>query len=460
MVQLESYKRELAFIFFVQKKKILFVTLLMTVIAFAVSFLYPPVYVAHGSFLVKAKKITKDPEALEKTQLRPEAVEEQDLYSEMAILSSIEVMRKAAKTLQSNELSANFLSQFGATRDDRYIAMSKQFTARVVPDANVLDVKLQANSPQAAQTVLQTIMEEYIRYRTQLYDPESMMIYFNKKLNQYRNDADQKGREIRALVEAGGVTQASTQIEHNLELRADLMNSIMKLESDAVSERLEIQHLEKGLTKTDQVQFYTFIENQGILSLSSRFQELYQKQQDIQSRYLDNSEAGALSQSQVDKAYQALLDEINRLVEDKKTNLEIIMRKLNVLTEKVSKIEQENIDLRNNQIEINQLEKDLDVIRSSYDIFFQRSQESMAAGNPQEINLNSYISILTPAVVAPEPIFPKPKVLIPLGVLTGLILGLTLGFIYEFFDHRFKRPEEVEGILDLPVVLSITDIDK
>ena len=78
-------------------KRILLTTLLMTVIAFGVSYLYPPVYSANGSFLVKSKKIPKDPEALERAELRPQSVEEQDLYSEMEILTSREVMRGGAK---------------------------------------------------------------------------------------------------------------------------------------------------------------------------------------------------------------------------------------------------------------------------------------------------------------------------------------------------------------------------
>ena len=115
--------------------------------------------------------------------------------------------------------------------------------------------------------------------------------------------------------------------------------------------------------------------------------------------------------------------------------------------------------MRTSQIELEQLEKDLNVIRNSYDIIFQRNQESMLAGDPKQINLNSYISILTPAFADTDPVFPKPMLLIPLGIITGLILGLTLGFLYEFFDHTYKRPEEVEERMKIPVVLSIREIN-
>ena len=457
MIQLENYKRELAFVFFVKKKKIVLTILLMTVIAVAVSFLSPPIYTAEGSLLVKSKKITRDLETLEKTQLRTEAVEEQDLYSEMAILLSGEVMRKAVESLEEDEASSELMELLGSEVDYRYLALQRLFDARVVPDSNVLAVRLQADSPVNAQNLLEAIMEQYIQYRTELYDPKSMTFYFKKQMDRYREDANQKREEIRVLVEAGGVTQASTQITNNLEIRKDLMNSIMKLQSDAVSAELEVKDLEKWLLNPDQVQFFSFVDNDGILTQSVRFQELYEKQRDIQSRYLEGSEAAIRAQEQVKQAYNALRDEIFRYVEDRKTGLQIIERKIDMLSRQADKIERDNIDLRNNQLEIDQLEKDLDVIRSSYDIFFQRSQESIASDDSQAVNLNSYVAILSPSLAEPDPIFPKPKLLIPLGIITGLILGLTLGFLFEFLDHTFKRPQEVEEMMDIPVVLSIMD---
>ncbi|MGI9316957.1 MAG: GumC family protein [bacterium] len=459
MVQAENYKREYAFIFFVQRKRILLTTLLMTAIACGVSYLYPPVYSANGSFLVKSKKIQKDPEALERAEQRLQPVEEQDLFSEMEILTSEEVMKQAVDSLESAENAEELLAQLGEIPDERYLVLQKFFSAQVVPDSNVLDLKLLADSPIAAQTLLQAIMNQYIRYRDELYNPESLQVFFNQQLNRYRDDATQKEQEIRALISAGGVTQASTQIEHNIAIRKDFMNSITQLESEAVSQQLEVQHLEEWLASTDQVQFFSFIENKGIINLSAKFQDLYKQQQDILSRYLPDSEVAVLNQQQVLNAYNELRKEIRRYADDKKSQLKIIEGQIVVLAQAITDIEQENIDLRTNQIKLEQLEKDLSVIRNSYDIIFQRIQESMLGEDPQQNNLNSYISILTPAFADTDAVFPKPMVLIPLGIITGLILGLTLGFLYEFFDHTYKRPEEVEEKMKIPVVLSIREVN-
>lgn len=455
MVQFDNYKRELAFIFFVQMKKILLVTLLITSVAIAVAYLSPPIYTAEGSILVKSKKINRDLEALEETQLRAEAVEAQDLYSEMAILTSSEVMNMALTALRQDYPQMNLVDLLGENPDTYYLALRKLISARVLPDSNVLGIQLQANSPLNAKTLLSAIMEQYIHYRKELYEPKSMNVYFQKQLERYRDDATQKGEEIRSLVEAGGVTQSDRQIAHNLDLRKDLMNSKMIFQAEAVDIRLQINDLQKWLSNSDDVQFFSFIDNDGLLALSERVQILYEKQVDIQSRYKEGSEPYERAQSQFNEANNGLRQEIKRYVEDKITSLKVIEGKLEVLSNQIAEIERSNIALRNNQIRIDQLENDLKIIRASYDVFYQRSQESIAAADSKAVNLNSYVSILSPAQAIPEPIFPKPKLLIPIGVITGIILGLTLGFIFEFFDHSFKRPEEVEEHIGVPVIMSI-----
>jgi capsular polysaccharide biosynthesis protein len=45
--------------------------------------------------------------------------------------------------------------------------------------------------------------------------------------------------------------------------------------------------------------------------------------------------------------------------------------------------------------------------------------------------------------------------IIPLGLLTALLLAIAIGYIHEFFDHRFKHPTQIQQQLGLPVLMTI-----
>jgi hypothetical protein len=52
-------------------------------------------------------------------------------------------------------------------------------------------------------------------------------------------------------------------------------------------------------------------------------------------------------------------------------------------------------------------------------------------------------------------IYPKKRIVIPLGVLVGFLMGFSFGFLRHYFDHTFKKPTDVEHVAELNVIFSI-----
>jgi len=66
--------------------------------------------------------------------------------------------------------------------------------------------------------------------------------------------------------------------------------------------------------------------------------------------------------------------------------------------------------------------------------------------------LNGNIVFTNRAVVPEKPTQPKTFAYISLGFFTGLILGLLLVILIEYFNPRFRNPREVEDTLELPML--------
>src|SRR5215469_6122159 len=63
--------------------------------------------------------------------------------------------------------------------------------------------------------------------------------------------------------------------------------------------------------------------------------------------------------------------------------------------------------------------------------------------------------IITPALPPGSPSSPKKSLILPSGLVAGLLLGLLVAFIVDRRDKRIHAPEEVEHLLNLPVMLSL-----
>jgi len=63
--------------------------------------------------------------------------------------------------------------------------------------------------------------------------------------------------------------------------------------------------------------------------------------------------------------------------------------------------------------------------------------------------------VITPATVPTSPSSPRTLLLLPSGLLAGLLIGLLAAFFVDRRDDRVHNPADVERFLDLPVLLDI-----
>ncbi len=59
-----------------------------------------------------------------------------------------------------------------------------------------------------------------------------------------------------------------------------------------------------------------------------------------------------------------------------------------------------------------------------------------------------------------SPDWPKWILVIPLGFMGSMLLSFGTVFFIEYWDESFKSPKEIEDRLGLPVLCTITDINK
>ena len=92
-----------------------------------------------------------------------------------------------------------------------------------------------------------------------------------------------------------------------------------------------------------------------------------------------------------------------------------------------------------------------DVVDSVTNKFIEMSSELIS---------NSNVRVIEKATLPKSPVSPNKKLNIAAAFLLGLMIGAGLAILLEFLDNTFKDKEQIEKILDLPVLGSIPNSEK
>lgn len=138
--------------------------------------------------------------------------------------------------------------------------------------------------------------------------------------------------------------------------------------------------------------------------------------------------------------------------------IDVLQSRVNRLQNSLDRFDDRLAALPRLESEIAELERRAADARRYRDAF--RSEETTVEILSERAKDRTKYKVIEPARVPLAPIWPDRRKIIVMGVLLGLVIGGGAVFMAEILDRSFKRVEDVEEILQLPVLATVPKIDK
>ncbi len=454
IVKTEDYLRDVVTILFVQRGIIVPIIAFIFAATLAVAFLWPPTYEVEGAVLFKGKKPKKSPEALENTEIKMFEISTEDLVAEMNIVASHDVAERTILALNGEGEPFEGVDQDSPDKKDHVTNLQKRLSAEILPDSNIVRIALSDRDPDRALTVLGVLMNEYVAHRAALNRPEEAVNFYESQAEKFRQAMTELEDKLIVMAQRFQSANPAKEIESNLAIKKDLEQQLNKVRSAWIEKQLYVEYLENAL-QSDEIQFFLSIENPSINLLGEKLQTLFIERGNVQRAYQPGNEKVRAMNKQIEDTYESLLAEVESYTANQRNEARILEGKTASIKERLEAMASKNIQLHTYFMESRRLEREMDLLKHSYETFAKRLEEARIGASAEANNLFSISIISAPSYG--EAVFPKKQTLIPIGLIAGLITGLSLGFLREYFDHTFKKPEDIQEFSGLNPLFSIPD---
>jgi len=343
------------------------------------------------------------------------------------ITRSVESLKYAVDVDQKGEASVLYISV--TSTDPRRAAK----LANAVAEAYVVD-KFDARY-EAAKKASSWLGDRLVDLRKRLHDSEAAVVKF-------RN-------------EHGLPPNTNTTL--NQQQLADLTAKLIAAKTDVAEKRARLDLLKSLEAKKSARDLPADLANFGILqSLREKEAAISQKLADLASRYSARYPLVVNARAEQRDVKRAIAAELQRLSASVKSDYELAKARQEAIENSINDVTgQAGMDY-STAIALGDLERTAVVNKTLYEDFLQRSKitDEQSTFDPREVRL------LSPALPPGTPSSPRLVRGIVLSLVIGLGLGIGGAFAKEKLDTGFTTPRQIESILGLSLLTSVTRISQ
>lgn len=441
--------------------------------------LWPPLYQSTAKIFVQDNRaqLLVSPDLQTESSQNPaivaNPVNEQDLNSEVEMLTSIHLIKEAIAglPLPSDIASAGLLedtvglalqlpnsgyrllhdSPTPDPRDQWALKLARRLGVSVVKRSNIIEVDFSAHDSRWAHDFLARLINQYQEYHAGFsHDPEAEQ-FFNqqaKKLNARLNDSEEKLRQFEVQT---GITSLSDQKQALVARLSDLQIQNAKNSTDLASAQQQAATLTQQLHATpQQISKETrSVQNLALQQIKPEVMQLEAERADLLSRYQPTSKRITEIDAKLAAAHRILNRENHLEVQEASTDLNPVWVTLDqnlkqadantaslrashdVLDQQIDSMRQQLTNMVNNGLEIERMSRQVDTDKDAYLAYVRKGEEARAA---QGLNLNKILNVsLAQAPTQPlTPVFP----IIWLNLLAGAVLAAAAGLGAAYWEEQ------------------------
>jgi len=481
----EQSLRDLFYIIFRHKGKMLVWFLTVMVVVTTVTFLMPETYRSTAKLLLRLgrESVTLDPTATTGPVISVSQSRAGEIQAELEILQSQELIEKLVSTLgpevicEQSTLKKKMLGWLGlktpTANHDTAVQMVMD-NIETSAHSYIIRLSYEAGSPQLAQKVLSQLIELYLEMHIKVHQTSGAYEFFVQQTEELRHKLSKYENDLQKLKDESGFSSLDEQEKLLLGQISALEDEIGRTSAEMNSSRAKARQLEQIVTELpEQV---VISETTGLPSTAAEAmrQEMFKlrlEESKIQKHYRDDSRMAESIHEQIREAQTMLENEKDTHTQVTQgpnvTHQQLQLALLNeqaALTNYESKLETQRQQLaeakdklktlNETEVTIRNLMREISVHEANY-LRYSDNLEQARIEHAMEKQRIANINVVQQATLPVKPIRPRKSFNLLVGFCLATFGALTLAMLSQYLDHTIQTPKQLENCLRLQTLACI-----
>jgi succinoglycan biosynthesis transport protein ExoP len=422
--------------------------------------LMKPVFQANSKILVE-REMDSEKSLLFRMNLNLGWEKHDWIKSEIEIIKSTPV---ALKIIQSMKLDQTEFTGIKPKNQNQILtAFQDRLKVENTKDSDVLDISYESSEATLAAAVVNNLVKAYIDYRAHLFSESEEYQFFTEQIQV----AEDKLRELEErqtqFKQSEAIISPSVQSDILLANIADYEKALTDVRTQRIGKEAMLNVIKQQMINGDKANFpvtessNSLSREKHIARLRGELLDLELKRDQLLQKFTPEYEEVVNLEQAIASTRKRIEKEIDEIVELEETSIRAMKAEEQALQNTIEELNGQIKAFARKDYELTQLSRGIEDNREVYSMLLKQREEARISQAKLEQGVK--IKVISPALVASQPIRPNKRLNLLLAMILGLVSGFGLAFFAEYFDHTVNSPDEVEERLGLPVWGAIKTVD-
>ncbi len=330
---------------------------------------------------------------------------------------------------------------------------SNVFAVSPVRNSELIEISFASVSPTLSAETANAAMDEFINMHmdSRLRSSQDAGKFLQKQIEAVQIKLEQSEIALQEFARKIGVVSLDSKTNLVTRQLEELNEALAKARSHRITQEAKYQQILTADTRN----LNQMVENELIQNLKNQYATLEAEYQDLGKTFKPAYPKMQQLKARMDQIQTSIYKEQQAIIDSIKNDYETALKTEQYLAERTEEQKQRAMDQEEKATQYKILEREVATNKGIYNSLLERAKEI-------EATVGALVTNIQVVDYARPPLYPfKPRVALnlALGLAIGLLGGIGLAFVFEFFDNTIKNPDEMSERFGIPV-LGLVPYDK